>query len=128
MDDLLYAILNSDLNRVTALLNDGHDINILVDNEHPLLSYAVALRNMDMIKLLVEHPNTNVNLCGNYTPLHEAICVNNYDIVKYLMIMGANPYVQGIRGDDAFAFAEVHASDCIKNYVQGYLMPTKGVY
>jgi hypothetical protein len=55
---------------------------------------AAAVDHFDIVRLLIEHGQANVNFLTktHNTPLRVAFYNNNYEMIKYLIDHGANPY------------------------------------
>lgn len=72
------------------LITNGADIND-PDVYPPILQTAVRKKNIEMIKMLLEH-NASVDILDdqNSTPLHWAVFGGNLEIVEILLAHGAN--------------------------------------
>lgn len=91
--DLVNAVKNNELSKVTELLVNGVDSNaqniLMIDNIFTPLTYAVSLRNEKVIDLLLEH-GANIDLDKNgFNPLFMAVYENNQNMVTKLIELGA---------------------------------------
>lgn len=60
---------------------------------------AVNQRNIEIVKLLVEHgSDVNALNMNHNTPLHEAVLNRNYDCIKFLLENGANQAIKNLHG------------------------------
>lgn len=83
------AIMYSDIDIVKLLIENGADINIIVQNR-PLLVYSLVFGNIEIIKLLIEN-GTDVNVLDNDKPLVlQALMSGNNEVVKLLIENGTN--------------------------------------
>jgi len=66
------------------------DVNSQTDQGATPLYIACEAKNLEIVKLLLEDPRTDVNLCDyeNCSPLWAASFEGEYDIVKYLLSEG----------------------------------------
>lgn len=108
---LYYAILNHDMEIISLLLNHPSiDVNLSFEpNSHTTyrtaLHIAIEMEFLPAVKLLLERPDIDVNAIANfddesfnfsswsktdyfdfyYTPLHEAVELENIEIIKLLL-------------------------------------------
>ena len=80
-------IINSNIDIVKKILDNGFDINYMINN-YTLLMYAFEYSNIDMVKLLLSFPSININTIDNNgnTILLNAIIANNIEVVKLLLL------------------------------------------
>ena len=80
--------------------------------------------NIDVIKKLIEE-GCDINgwcICGR-TPIHHHACIGNFNIIKYLLSIGADPYIKDIYGDDnAITGALSYDEDNIAKYIQNNII------
>jgi uncharacterized protein len=83
------AILEGDLEKVSALLRDGANVDSR-DAEWPSLHLAVGVGHKDVVKLLLDH-SAEVDAKNNegVTPLYLAAVEGHKDVVKLLLDHGA---------------------------------------
>lgn len=87
MNDIFKAIQNNDIEKVKELLDSGIDVNTKNKFEDTPLYEACYFNRIEIVKLLLEHPNIDVNTKDKYemTPLYEACSFNHIEIVKLLL-------------------------------------------
>ncbi len=87
--ELIMAVRDNDIERVSALIANGADVN---SKDH-LGNTALMLscRNTEMVELLIANKaNVNVKNNGGRTALMNAVCFRNPDIVKMLIANGVD--------------------------------------
>jgi ankyrin repeat protein len=85
--NIFKAIIEDNISRVKKLLDSGIDVNIKNSAKETPLYTACRLRNIEIVKLLLEHPNIDVNIKDEHgdTPLFIACDYNRIEIVKLLL-------------------------------------------
>lgn len=85
---LLKAIDNNDFIKVKELL--GNNINISLFDNRNLLTYSPSL-NLEIVKYLVKKGvDINSSSINGLTPLIWNIIHENWDVVEYLCVLGAD--------------------------------------
>lgn len=90
---LTRAVIDGDINKVKALLDEGQDINY-GDIGYPPLTQAAISENVEVVKLLIKR-GSDVNLKTIYgeSALHRASLNGNIIIAKLLLENGADPEI-----------------------------------
>ena len=93
---LRVGILNNDIGIVKEAINNGANLNYVLDDytDNPL-DMAISSGNMDIVKLFLEKgANPNVQIFGNglitSTPLLKAVAEQNLPMIKLLVEHGAD--------------------------------------
>lgn len=95
-DTALHIFVDSDgpADKLRYLLDKGGDPTIRNDDECTILHLAIRQRNYENVKVILEHPATDVNVRDNYgeTPLHWLFAWPNapHNILRLLLAKGAN--------------------------------------
>lgn len=79
---------------------DDVDPNAIFNGKTPL-HYAVSTNRADIVGSLLSNPYVDVNLTGlpnRWTPLHEAVVLDNSNIYEYLIVLGADPHIVSREG------------------------------
>ncbi len=85
---LALAIIYSDIDIVKLLIENGANVNIVVEDK-PLLAFTL-MSDIEIIKLLIEN-GADVNVLDNNKPLVlQALMFGNNEFVKLLIENGAN--------------------------------------
>ncbi len=117
--EITKAIKESDATKVTQLLTDGVDPNILGGEGYPLLTHSVLLNNLEITKLLLErgaNPNkTEEN--AFMTPLMRAAFQGNANIVSILVEAGADVNATNSLGETALMKAVTYDSVDVVEYL-----------
>lgn len=100
------------------------DVNFFDKKLRTPLYYAVKSQNMKIIEFLLEsgaRPNTIVG--KKETVLHLAFSIGNYEIIKLLMLFGANPFIQNFVGKLPHQVAnpgikEHHLEEFVRKYLE----------
>lgn len=99
---LMLAIQNRHVKIVDCLLRANATIQV-ADNLTPLVTRAIACKNPDIVKVLLDHhPLENVVLkhfsstkgCDGFTPLHIAVAEGNAEIVEVLLKANARTNIE----------------------------------
>eukprot|EP00038_Savillea_parva_P012251 m.203295 g.203295 ORF g.203295 m.203295 type:complete len:306 (-) comp22072_c0_seq1:169-1086(-) len=114
------AVIRSQHDRATRLLNDGANVNTFDNFGWTPLHEASNAGDVDMIGIILDHPECNVNTCGGFevermglTPLHDAAGTGNMAACKVLIAAGADPTLQDADGMTPFATATSEGFDDI---------------
>lgn len=90
------ALDDENIDMVKAIISQGCDVNTLLDSGHSALSWAVGIRNIELIKVLLElgaDPNQSISWCqDDQTPFDSAIIRmkdgNDTEVVDMLLATG----------------------------------------
>ena len=113
------ALLNGNLEIIKLLINDKTDLFQLTDSNRSIAHYAVKSGKINVLKYVIEKCNTNVNETdglGN-TLLHYACQVNSFDIVDYLLKLGASVHIKNNQGETPLFVAVRYATLNIVDYL-----------
>ncbi|XP_069818886.1 ankyrin repeat domain-containing protein 31 isoform X2 [Dendropsophus ebraccatus] len=113
------ACINSDLEKVNALIEAGINVNQTDNAGWTALHEASCMGNTEIILALI-HAGANVNCKGldGITPLHDAVYCNDFKAVGIFMQFGANPFETDNNMENAFdkcrsdEMAEILKSHC----------------
>ena len=111
MYPLHQAIMNGQTNVVLELIEDGTDVNALDYNEDYPLSLAILMRDVISCTHLLKGgamPNgvdPEGSDLGMFTPMHAAVAVENIDLFREMIRMGATFEVFHV--DDDLFFDEI---------------------
>ena len=97
-EQLHFAVQDGDLQKVKALINEGHDVNTFDDISYTPLHYAIEQENLEIAQYLLDH-GADVNAheeekAGN-TPLASVAQECSLAVAKYLIQKGADPTIPG---------------------------------
>lgn len=92
---IFYAI-NSSIDLLKLLLENGADINATSDNDNAVIHLAAENKSYDIIKTLLDY-GADVNMVGyrGKTPLYYATENYSYRNMKLLLDYGSNPNIPG---------------------------------
>ncbi|KAL9616188.1 MAG: hypothetical protein Q9160_008919 [Pyrenula sp. 1 TL-2023] len=97
---LATAVATGETDVVSALIQNGAEVNQLDGNENTPLITDVENQNFSTAKYLLESgADVNTRNRQGYTPLHVACNIGNQPLVKLLLDYGANPLVQNASTD-----------------------------
>ncbi len=84
-------VKNDRVNSITAAIEQGQDPNILNEDGHPAIIYAVREDSKRAYMALAKNPKTDVNLANRFdeTPLMYAAIIGDVDFAKALIQRGA---------------------------------------
>jgi len=106
---LFVAVENADTEAVKKYLKKGvSPTNYKNTHEHTALHWASAKKNLEILKLLLDAPNININVCarGNMTPLHYAAHNGNKESVKMLLAYGADRNIKNKKSQMPYDIAK----------------------
>jgi ankyrin repeat protein/V8-like Glu-specific endopeptidase len=116
---LARAIQNSSTKIAEALINKGADVQVMIDNNSPLVHMAVHNKMnavvAELLDLGADINTQTVNLQN--TALHEAIEVNNISMAKILIQDGANIKVKNALGQTVSKMAKALKRKEIKKMI-----------
>lgn len=117
------AISENNLNKLRNLV-DGYKLQSIQDNDgDSLLIRAAMLKRIEIARMLImKKSNINIVNKQNKTPLHYAIQNEDYNMVKLLLSMGANPNIKDIKGKTAIAYAKASHNMLVKQLVTSYTL------
>jgi len=102
---LAHAYKHDNIEVFKMLLDNGADVNLAqkfdIFHDTKLIhticnSYSDSIKNIDYLKLIIEYGadvnsvDVNSAVFHKWTPLHYAIKQNNFVMIKYLVVFGAN--------------------------------------
>ncbi|ARF02833.1 SWPV1-274 [Shearwaterpox virus] len=107
---------------VTAILNNGYDVNRFNEDGLSPLHYAIIFDRKHIIKLLCRYPiDIDVkSYKDNYTPLHYAVMCNNIWCVKFLLVRGADVYKRDSNMCTPIYYAMLQNNNTIADYLINY--------
>lgn len=94
--ELMKAIQQKNHSLMIQTLEKGADPNYSTSMGGSLLMCAVQKKDLETVKILIEHKADINNKGGMYgnTPLHSAACIPDIDLVFYLIEQGADPRIK----------------------------------
>ena len=95
------ALLNGNIDIIKLLINEKTNLQQLTESNRSMSHYAVKSGKISILKYIIEKTNSNVNEVdglGN-TLLHYACQINNFDIVEFLINMGACVHIRNNQGE-----------------------------
>lgn len=95
------AILNGNIEIIKLLINERTDLSGLTNSNRSIVHYAVKSGKLNVLRFIMEKTNSSINEIdglGN-TLLHYACQVNNFDIVCYLVKLGASLHIRNKQGE-----------------------------
>ncbi|XP_023238085.1 tankyrase-like [Centruroides sculpturatus] len=100
-EELLKATAQSDLNRISQLINAGLSVNVKdsPNSGNTPLHWAACFGNKETIELLINHgADVNIVNSAGTTPLHDAVERGELQIVEKLIKSGGNLFVKATKG------------------------------
>ena len=127
---IMFALIFCPVPLITFGLEHGVDIN----SRHPgtatkitLLHYA-AQRGVDQVQFFLERFDINSVDTNQSTPLHYAITSSNWDVVKYLILKGADVFALNTKGKTPFLMLiDEHQWELIELVIENYPLPTENL-
>ena len=114
--------LRVDADIINILIDNGANVKELDDNGLSILDYAVSYSNISIVKKIIKlgdiSPNS-VQRKSKFSPLMGAVCYSKFDIVKYLIEIGADKDWRDQSGLTAIDFARKMKKIKILEYLQG---------
>lgn len=108
--DIATAVILGDVSRVREIIRIDPTAISRCRFKNDLLTDAVVSQNLELLRLLLEHPDIVTTAIGTTgePPLVAAVSRSDYspEIVKELMAHGADPTQKSSSGDTAFARAQ----------------------
>lgn len=113
------ALLNGNIDIIKLLITEKTNLAGLTDSNRSIAHYAVKSGKISVLKFIIEKCNSNVNEIdglGN-TLLHYACQVSNFDIVEYLIKLGACLHIRNRQGETPLFVAVRYATLNIVDYL-----------
>ncbi|GIY74335.1 glyco_hydro_20b domain-containing protein [Caerostris extrusa] len=101
VDELLKCSAKSELDRIRLLINAGVDVNSQdsPESKNTALHWAVCFGKPEAVQCLLDlGAIPNVTNGQGVTPLHEAVKRKNLEIIKLLLMAGADPFLKSPKG------------------------------
>lgn len=95
------ALLNGNIDIIKVLINEKTSLDLLTESNRSITHYAVKSGKISVLKFIIEKTNSSVNETdglGN-TLLHYACQINNFEIVEYLISLGASVHIRNKQGE-----------------------------
>jgi ankyrin repeat protein len=90
---LHHAVLESNLEMIRFLINQGADPNVNIGGARSILQLATDLGDMEVIQVLIE-AGADCNKASSFkhplNPLQTAVDMGNFELAKYFMSVGAD--------------------------------------
>ncbi len=89
---LTAAVVVGDIEKVAELVEQGVDVNIITSTGNSVLSTAIFVGNMDMVRFLVNEARADVNIvdASQSSPLTVSGYLGNVEAIELLLENGAN--------------------------------------
>ena len=112
------AILNNDIDKLRALLDNYSLLNVKNEDGYGLLSYAVLRNRTDIARFLISR-GANLNETNRYQEIPLAIAAknNNFEMVKILAHSGSDITYKSIYGSSSIDYAKNNDSQEIYEYL-----------
>ena len=97
------ALLNGNIDIIKLLINERTNLDELTKSNRTIAHYAVKSGKINVLKFVLEKTNLSINEVdglGN-TLLHYACQVSNFDMVTYLIKLGASLHIRNNQGETA---------------------------
>jgi len=103
---MIEAVLHKNLEILEVLINNGGNVNTILDDKTTILMIAAENNKSDALELLLNN-KANVNMKNDFgkTALLLAVNRNNTKIIKLLLEKGANVNASDIKGWTALMYA-----------------------
>ena len=113
-EHLIFAALRGDLQIAQILLNNGADVNTTTSEELTALQGAASEGQAHMVQFLLE-AGADIDAIAefedNNTALSQAVYANSIDIVRILLIAGANIDISTLNGLPAFVYSAIYCDE-----------------
>ncbi len=116
---MYYPIKTKQYESIEVLLMNGADVNQRDQFKISIFEHAVSVSDLKTIKLMMNYgPDLNADKYSRkFTPLMMAAKKGRLDLVKYLIMNGADPDIKTTRGYTAKNYAEHNRHIEIANYL-----------
>ena len=126
------ALLNGNIEIIKLLVNEKTNLALLTDSNRSLAHYAVKSGKISILKYIIERTNSSINEIdglGN-TLLHYACQINNFDIVEFLVNMGACVHIRNKQGETPLFLAVRYSTLNIVDYLiqEGAIVDIKNMF
>ena len=126
------ALLNGNMDIIKLLISEKTDLTQLTESNRSIAHYAVKSGKISILKYIIEKTNSNINEVdglGN-TLLHYACQINNFDIVDFLVSMGACVHIRNKQGETPLFFAVRYSTLNIVDYLiqEGAIADIKNMF
>lgn len=126
------ALLNGNIDIIKVLVNEKTNLSLLTDSNRSISHYAVKSGKISVLKFIMEKTNSSVNETdglGN-TLLHYACQINNFEIVEYLMSLGASVHIRNKQGETPLFIAVRYSTLNIIDYLiqEGAIADIKNLF
>ena len=126
------ALLNGNIEIIKLLVNEKTNLALLTDSNRSLAHYAVKSGKISVLKYIIERTNSSINEIdglGN-TLLHYACQINNFDIVEFLVNMGACVHIRNKQGETPLFLAVRYSTLNIVDYLiqEGAIVDIKNMF
>lgn len=122
---VIFAIQNrASFDIIKYLIDLDADLSYKTEEGVTILDEAIESRDLNLIKYLIEDKGLNVNKTdrnSGLTPLMLASCLNNLEVVKYLLDRGANVYQKDNNKLSALDYARKMRHMKIFKFLNDYL-------
>ncbi|MBL7479278.1 ankyrin repeat domain-containing protein [Legionella bononiensis] len=128
---MMFALIGCPVPLITFGLEHGVDIN----SRHPgtskkitLLHYATQQGGVDQVQFFLERFDINSVDTDQSTPLHYAIMNSNWDVVKFLILKGADVFALNTKGKTPFLMLiNEHQWELIELVIENYPLATENL-
>ena len=126
------ALLNGNIDIIKLLINEKTNLLQLTESNRSISHYAVKSGKISILKYVIEKTNSSINEIdglGN-TLLHYACQINNFDIVEFLISMGACLHIKNKQGETPLFFAVRYSSLNVVDYLiqEGAIADIKNMF
>ena len=126
------ALLNGNIDIIRLLITDKVDLSSLTYSNRSITHYAVKSGKIAVLKFILEKTNSSINETdglGN-TLLHYACQISNYDIVNYLIKLGACVHIRNKQLETPLFSAVRYATINIVDYLiqEGAIADTTNMF
>ncbi len=126
------ALLNGNIDIIKLLINEKTNLLQLTESNRSMAHYAVKSGKIAILKYVIERTNSSVNEVdglGN-TLLHYACQINNFDIVEFLVSLGACLHIKNKQGETPLFFAVRYSTLNVVDYLiqEGAIADLKNMF